>query len=92
MPTNWLATLEASILKMPNRFKSEAPVAAPAVVKDTRTTDLITAILTKYPQHKRVLYFKLKDDNRETLSPAESAELERFYKLLNKRVNRHAEI
>lgn len=82
MPANWLATLEAIISKMPNRFKSEAPVAPPVVVKDTHTTDLINSILAKYPQHKRVLYFKLKDDKNETLSPAEIAELERFWKVL----------
>lgn len=82
MPVNWLATLEATILKMPNRFKSEAPAPAPVFVKDTHTTELINSILAKYPQHKRVLYFKLKDDKNEALSPAEIAELERFWKVL----------
>ena len=82
MPSNWLATLEATILKMPDRFKSEAPAPAPIFVKDNHTTELIAAILAKYPQHKRVLYFKLKDDKNEMLTSAEVAELERFYKVL----------
>jgi hypothetical protein len=52
--------------------------------KDETTGKLIDAILEKYPQHKRVLFFKVKYDNNELLSSSEATELERFYKLLLK--------
>lgn len=84
IPSNWLATLEAVILKMPTRFRSEV-VATPLVAeKDERPGQLIAAILAKYPQHKRVLFFKAKNDNHEGLSLVEIAELEKFSKLLLK--------
>lgn len=82
IPPGKLATLEAVILKRPNRFKSVLPENTPLYTKDTRTGELIAAILGKYPQHKRVLFFKAKYDNNELLSPAEITELERFHKLL----------
>jgi hypothetical protein len=43
---------------------------------------MIEAILEKYPQHKRVLFLKVKYDNNEILNSTEIGELERFYKLL----------
>ncbi len=83
IPTNWLATLEAKIAKMPNRFKSEIPAAAkPAYEKDERAGKIIQDILLRYPQHKRVLFLQSKYDNKEALSSIEIAELERFAKLL----------
>ena len=36
----------------------------------------------KYPQHKRVLFFKVKYENNEVFSSIETAELEKFDKLL----------
>ncbi len=82
IPANKLATLEAVILKRPTRYKSELPENTPLYSKDATTGKLINAILEKYPQHKRVLFFQAKYDNNELLSPAETAELEKFYKLL----------
>jgi len=82
IPPAKLATLEAEILKRPTRYKSEKPVSTPLYVKDEHVGNLIQSVLARYPQHKRVLYFKVKWENNETLSSAESAELERFYKLL----------
>jgi len=82
IPAGKLATLEAVILKRPNRFKSALPENTPLYTKDIRTGELITAILEKYPQHKRVLFFKAKYDNNELLSSTELTELERFYKLI----------
>ena len=79
-----LATLEAIILKKPTRQKSPLPVAAAPVEKDTATPAAIQAILEKYPQHKRVLFYKTKFENNEPLSAIEKAELERFRKLLIK--------
>jgi hypothetical protein len=79
-----LATLEAIILKKPTRYKSPLPTAAPAFVKDTATGDLITAILQKYPQHKRVLFYKARFDNNDLLSATDKSELEKFAKILLK--------
>jgi hypothetical protein len=82
MPVNWLATLEAEILKRPNRYKSVAPAIKPLYEKNENTGQKIEAILLKYPQHKRVLFFKSKYDNNEPLSATEISELEKFSKLL----------
>ena len=82
IPANKLATLEAVILKRPTRYKSSLPENAPLYTKDATTGKLIDAILEKYPQHKRVLFLKAKYDNNEQLSPPETTELERFYKIL----------
>ena len=38
--------------------------------------------MAKYPQHKRILFLKLKYDNSEVLSSAELKELDKFHKLL----------
>lgn len=84
LPANKLATLEAEILKRPNRYKSALPPSTPLYTKDKEAGDLIEAILAKYPQHKRVLFFKVKYDNNETLSPAEVSELKKFHSVLIK--------
>lgn len=79
-----LATLQAIILKMPTRYKSDP--AAPVVpqVKDTLLEKVLTEILQKYPAHKRVIYIKMKFDNNEAISPIEKTEIEKFHKLLIK--------
>ncbi len=74
-----LATLEALINKMPNRFKSEIPPAKPMYVKDESLGNMINAILEKYPQHKRVLFLKSKFENNETLTAIDIADLGRFH-------------
>lgn len=84
IPAGKLATLEALILQRPNRYKSGLPENTPLYTKDTTSGRLMNDILEKYPQHKRVLFFKAKFDNNETLSSLEIAELERFHKLLLK--------
>lgn len=83
LPPGKLASLEALINKMPNRTKSEAPKeSTPLYQKDEGTGQLITAILAKYPQHKRVLFLQSKYNNNETLNAAELADLKRFSQLL----------
>lgn len=77
-----LATLQAIILKKPTRHKSPMPVNIPVETKDTVSGEIITAILLKYPQHKRVVFLKVRYDNNELLSVADKAELERFKKIL----------
>jgi len=84
IPPAKLSTLEAIILKKPTRYKSEKPAPAPLYNKNEEQGKMIEAILEKYPQHKRVLFLKVKYDNNEVLSSAEITELERFYKLLSK--------
>jgi hypothetical protein len=82
IPPNWLATLEAEILKRPTRFKSIPPPPKPLYEKDEKVRVIIEAILKKYPQHKRILFFRSKYENNESFSAAELTELERFQKLL----------
>jgi len=82
IPVNKLATLEAIILKKPNRYKSALPAAEPLFVKDEATGQMLEKILAKYPLHKRVLFFKSKYDNNEVMTAAELAELKRFSNLL----------
>ncbi len=82
IPPGKLATLEAIILKRPTREKSALPVATPAYQPDEQSGKIIKAILEKYPEHKRVLFFKSKFDNDEPLNQAELSELQRFGKLL----------
>ena len=84
LPPNKLATLEAEILKRPNRYKSALPPTTPLYTKDKEAGDLITAILAKYPQHKRVLFLQTKYDNNETLSTTEISELKKFHAVLFK--------
>ena len=77
-----LATMEAVINKMPTRFKSEAPPPTAIYQKEESTGQMITDILARYPQHKRVLFLKAKYDNNEPLSSADIADLNRFKQLL----------
>jgi hypothetical protein len=81
IPVNKLATLEAMILKKPNRYKSDLPPTAPLYTKDEHTGEMLNAILAKYPQHKRVLFLKSKYDNNEILSATELSELQKFSKI-----------
>ena len=82
IPVGKLSTLEAIILKKPTRYKSEKPVVTPLYKKDEESGKKINAILEKYPQHKRVLFLKAKYENNEVFSSTETAELEKFHKLL----------
>ncbi len=77
-----LATLEAVIKKMPNRFKSELPETKPLYEKDKVAGELINIILAKYPQHKRVLFLQSKYETNQPLSLMEVDELKKFKQLL----------
>jgi hypothetical protein len=77
-----LATIEAIIKRMPTRFKSELPQIKPLFEKDEATGLLISDILAKYPQHKRVLFLKAKYDNNEVFTVSDIADLKRFKTLL----------
>ena len=82
LPPAKLATLEAVIKKMPTRFKSELPETKPMFEKDKSVGEMMDLILAKYPQHKRVVFFKSKYDNNETLSALEVDELKKFKQIL----------
>jgi hypothetical protein len=82
MHTGKLATLQAIIMKKHTNHKSVVVKQVEMPVNDAATGQLIAAILEKYPQHKRVLFLKLKFDKRELLTATEVAELEKFNKLL----------
>lgn len=83
MPSSWLGTLEAIILKMPTRYKPVEPVmASPIYQKDETAGKYISAILARYPEHKRVLFLQAKYANNEPLSNDETAELKKFAKVL----------
>lgn len=81
VPANKLATLQAVIIKRPNKYKSTPPPPKPVFSKNEQVGVLIESILLKKPEHKRVLFLKLKYDNNETLTAVEIAELEKFNKL-----------
>lgn len=82
IPPGKLATLQAQIQKMPNRYKSSLPEATALYTKDNHIQQMLAGILAKYPQHKRVLYLQTKFNNNEPLTSTETAEVEKFYKLL----------
>lgn len=85
IPQNKLATLEAIIKKKPTRERAAASIQNNnEPVKDEAIGKILNDILQKYPQHKRVLFLKMKYDNNEKLSPVEIGELQKFSKLLLK--------
>lgn len=84
LPPNWLATLEAEIIKRPNRDKTPAASLKPLEEKDLATEGRINAILDKYPQHKRVVFLQSKISNNQVLTIDEKKEVEKFHKLLIK--------
>ncbi|HEV8080254.1 MAG TPA: hypothetical protein VGP43_06055 [Chitinophagaceae bacterium] len=79
-----LATLEAIIKKMPTKNKSELPENKPMFERDESVGKIITTILTKYPQHKRVLFLKAKYENNDLLSIIEIDELRKFEKVIKR--------
>jgi hypothetical protein len=85
IPAAKLATIEAEILKKPIRFRSELPAAKPLYNKNETVGRMISGVLDKFPEHKKVLFLKLKYDNNEILTPMEITELERFHRVLLKK-------
>jgi hypothetical protein len=86
-PPNWIATMEALILKKPQKYRSALPENKPLYQKQERETGMIDEILSSFPLHKRVLFFKSRLDNNNLLTASEILELERFYKLLKKQTD-----
>ena len=77
-----LATLEAIILHKHSKHRSELPAYTPLYSKNEDAGKKIETILSKYPQHKRILFLRSKFENNEVLSSTEVTELDKFYKLL----------
>lgn len=77
-----LGTLEAIIKKMPTRYKSEIPEQKLLPEKNTVAEELIHLILSKYPNHKRVVFLKNKLDNNDIINTADVEELKKFKTLL----------
>lgn len=83
MPQAWLATLEATIAKLPTRDKTPIQNKVSTVTtKDIVIEQKINAILQKYPQHKAVLVLQFKFQKQQELSITEKKEVEKFYQLL----------
>jgi hypothetical protein len=82
LPPGKLAAIEAIIKRMPTRYKSELPESKPLFEKEEAIGQMITEILTRYPNHKRVLFLKVKYDNNNLFTPSDLADLKRFHGLL----------
>ena len=87
IPPAKLATLQAIILRKHSKHRSEIPVSLQAGLEsaqdELRRTqqEKINKILAKYPGHKRVLFFRSKNE-KEILNTSEANELENFLKIL----------
>ncbi len=79
-----LAGVEAIIKKMPTRFKSAKPENKPLYERDEEAGGMLDFILSKNPNHKRVIFLRAKFDNNETLTPAEITELKKFVQVFSK--------
>ncbi len=84
IPEHKLATLQAIILRKPQKSGKEKPEAKPMFERDGSTGPTISSILEKFPGHKRVLFLKAKYEKNEPLTQPEKDELTRFAKLLLK--------
>jgi hypothetical protein len=58
------------------------PETKPLFEKEQATGQMIAEILTRYPQHKRVLVLKVKYDNNDLFTAADLADLKRFHSLI----------
>ena len=85
LPTGLLATLQATINKLPTREKKNAPIEIKEVKKDEETESILKEILLKYPQHKAVLGLQNNFKKHDKLNSAEKLELDKIYKILFKK-------
>ncbi|TDH27309.1 hypothetical protein EXU57_06885 [Segetibacter sp. 3557_3] len=84
IPPGKLAAVEAIIKKMPTRDKSALPTPKPLYQKDESAGKLISDILERFPEHKRVLFLRAKFSNNEPLSSTDLNDLQRIAQLLKK--------
>ncbi len=83
IPPGKLATLEAIIKKKHVTHRSEATITSTVKTNDKEAGNMIAEILSKYPQHKRVVLFKSYFDKDGILGTADKDELVKFYKILS---------
>ena len=77
------ATLEAMIKKKAVKYRSAVPPPAEIIADDSAEfRAMIDEILLIAPNHKTVLFYRTKMDNRELLTQAEKDNLKKFLKLL----------
>ena len=79
-----LATLEAIIKKKPTRYKSEKIKTVVTEKKDKAILQLLEDIISKFPQHKMVLFLHSKYKHNDLLTDTENAEVKRLHKVLLK--------
>ena len=79
-----LATLQATLSKLPTKIKSEKPEIITEVKRDVETENKLKNILDKFPQHKAIIGLQNNFNKFDKLTSAEKLELDRFYKLLIK--------
>ena len=79
-----LATLQATLSKLPTKIKSEKPEIITEVKRDVETENKLKTILDKFPQHKAIIGLQNNFNKFDKLSSTEKMELDRFYKLLIK--------
>jgi hypothetical protein len=82
LSTGLLATLQATISKLPTKEKKNTTVVLNELKVDEETERLINEILAKYPQHKGVIGLQNKFKKYAKLTAAEKLELNKIYKLL----------
>lgn len=83
MPVGWLAAVEAIILKMPTRDKTPVNLTKTEPTDtDEKWQSYATAILDKYPNHKRVLYIDAIIKQQKPLTATEQQELIKFHRIL----------
>jgi hypothetical protein len=83
--TGKLATLEAIIRKKHITHRSEVTLLHKTIQADEEAEKMIHEILEKFPQHKRVIFFKSNFEKNSQLIPTEKEELKKFYKILIKK-------
>jgi len=79
-----IATIEAIIKKKHTRERTAPTLSAAAPPKDEILGQLLQDILSRYPQHKRVLFIQSKYSKNEAVSVSETEEIKKFHKLLVK--------
>lgn len=85
LPAGLLATLEATISKLPTREKKNAPIILNEEKKDEETANMLAEILAKYPQHKAVIGMQNNFSKHNKLTSTEKLELNKIYKILFKK-------
>lgn len=85
LPAGLLATLEATISKLPTKEKKNVPIVIKEEKKDEETENKLNEILAKYPQHKAVLNLQNIFNKHNKLTSSEKLALNKIYKIIFKK-------